>query len=172
MIDFVKTAATLAKQQGVEKTTVKVDSLTYSEKTDYTVIIFNLVDGCKGMVRDTATDEYVVGTTTTISTTLNMWRMLLRTTDLNAVRKIVCSTEDMLQLVLEDADLEVLSVEVKANVPHKNPFNDRADAKAKVYDHDTIIHYIVGVKLSDTGKDELRELRRSIREDAIRARRH
>lgn len=161
MVDFIKTAASLAKEAGVEQHTVKVADVRYIDRGDFTVVLFNLANGCRGYVQG-ADDKYAVGTVDVISTTLNMWRMMLRTTSLSAVRKTVCATDDMLNLVLDGAELQVLSVPVKANVPHTNPFNDRKDVRAKVYDHDTIIHYVIGVRLSASGKATVADVRKDI----------
>lgn len=166
MIDFRQTAAKLAKEQGVEQHVVSVADVNYIDRGDFTVVLFNLLDGCKGFVQG-ADGKYAVGTVDVISTTLNMWRMMLRTTSLAAVRKVVCASADMLNLVLEGAKLKVLSVEVKANVPHTNPFNDRKDVRAKVYDHDTIIHYIVGVELSANGRRAVDDVRKTIIGNAV-----
>ena len=63
---------------------------------------------------------------------------------------------DALAMIMSRAQINILQQYVKANEEYKNPWSDNADVT--VFDHDTIINHIIGIKLSDFGVKRLDRL--------------
>lgn len=62
-----------------------------------------------------------------------------------------------LSVVLSAAKINVIAEPVSSGQEYVNPWSDRTD-NVKVFDHDTIIHHVTKIELSDFGKDMLKQL--------------
>lgn len=63
---------------------------------------------------------------------------------------------ESLSVVLSRAEIEIIQESVPAGTEYKNPFS--SSETTTLFDHDTIINHVVGVKLSDFGIKKLDRL--------------
>lgn len=73
-----------------------------------------------------------------------------------AANKLLENPES-LSVVLSGAKIDVLAEHVASGQEYNNPWSERTD-NARVFDHDTIIHHIVKIEISDFGQDMLKQL--------------
>lgn len=73
-----------------------------------------------------------------------------------AANKLLENPES-LSVVLSGAKIDVLAEHVASGQEYNNPWSERTD-NARVFDHDTIIHHITKIEISDFGQDMLKQL--------------
>lgn len=73
-----------------------------------------------------------------------------------AANKLLANPESLC-VVLSRAKISVISEPVVSGQEYTNPWSERTD-NSTVFDHDTIIHHLASIEISDFGKDMLKQL--------------
>ena len=63
----------------------------------------------------------------------------------------VVERPQIINLILNGGSIDIIQQEVKAGEPYHNPFTTKEEPEDTIFDHDTIVNYIVGVHLGKTG---------------------
>ena len=70
----------------------------------------------------------------------------------------VANNPKSIELILSGAKIDVVQQPVVAGEEYKNPWSDRTDAEATVFDHDTIINHVVSIEVGRFGEKALDKL--------------
>lgn len=167
MKSFKDCVATL-KREGARSAKSSVYSVTFTDKGDYTQVNLVLTSNIEAYVAD-KDGVFKKGENNIISMPLGILRAVLRENDdFRGVIKPAVATQTMANLILADAEIEVLLEDVGADQEWKNIFASD-DKEAKVLGHDTIIQHLIKVTIGAAGKKTLEQLRQRIVDAAIAA---
>lgn len=158
--------ADLKKAGAVEVKDVKIQSVSFKEVEDYERVCLTVSPEVDAYVSDDK-GGFVKGKTNKIFTFPSILRALFAEDDaLASIRKVVIDNELICGLVLDGATINVLCQSVAGDEVYHNPFVT-STAKDKAYGHDTIIHHITSIKLSNAGYDEVKDIKSEIRRSTL-----
>lgn len=134
-------------------TNVQVKNVNVEAIDDYHRVSLTLTTPIPGFVSDDNGATYKKGVTTVMFTT--NWAIagcLREDEDYAWLGSHVSVKPKSLKVLLSGAKIDILQQVIGAGEEYKNPFSTRKDVDAKVYDHETIINNIIGIKFSKTGE--------------------
>lgn len=140
---------------------IKVKNVTVTPKEQYVRLALTLDSPVPGMVTEDNGVTYNEGETKIIFVSLFSVTSLLKDNDdaAFAVKHLLDNPESM-YVVLNRAKIDVIAENVAAGEEYKNPWSDTAEAT--VFDHDTIIHHVTNIELSDFAIRKLDKLADSL----------
>lgn len=130
---------------------IGVKNVNVTEKDTYTMVSFTTNKPVEGFVND-GNGIFTKGMTNVIFSSLYaITGTIKEDEDLAWLSNTILSNPKSLPLLLSGAKIDVVQHFVAAGEEYINPFTTRTNVEPTVYDHDVIINYIVGVKLSAVG---------------------
>lgn len=144
--NLVKSGATLVKNIIVKNVTIAV-------KDGYTRVALTLDKPVKGMVQQVDSDgvvTYKEGMTDVIFTSTISLGSVLKSDERAAFAVNQLNMKpDGYQVILSRATIDVVNEAVKAETDYTNPFSTRENKTVTRFEHDTILHHVVSIKLSE-----------------------
>lgn len=134
-------------------TNVQVKNVNVEPIGDYHRVSLTLTSPIPGFVSDDNGATYKKGVTTIMfSTNWAIAGCLREDEDYAWLGTHVSLKPNSLKVLLSGAKIDILQQVIGAGEEYKNPFTTRKDPDSKVYDHETIINNIIGIKFSKTGE--------------------
>lgn len=167
MADFTKAVnALLAK--GATKSVVDVKNINVTEKDDYTMVSFTLKEDVDGYVKDDD-GNYIKGKTPYIYTSLySIAACVAEMEGIGWLRSVMHhGTPELIKLLLNKSSLVIIQESVLANTEWRNVFS--SSDSTTMFDHDTIINHVIGIKLSKFGEGIAAKLQDKILDSALKA---
>lgn len=148
MINFNDAVAALRKS-GATSEIVTICNVTLTDCKNWTRIALTLNREVDGPVCDN-NGNWTLGKTRVISISLySIVSLFKNTDDTLAVASYIASHPTALQVILSNANAELLQQEVKANETYVNVFT--GEEVEYESDHDSLFNYLVSVKFTDKG---------------------
>ena len=153
--------AQLKKDGAVEVKGLKIQSIKFTEVEDYDRVCLTVSPEVDAYVADDK-GGFVKGKTNRVYTFPSILRAIIaEDAKAASIRKVICDNELIASLVLEGSKIDVLCEEVGADVVYHNPF--RSDnATDKCFGHDTIVHHITKLEISNEGYEQIKQIHQSI----------
>jgi len=149
--NLIKNGATQVKDITVKNVNVKA-------MDEYTRLSLTLDKPVKGYRQNPDTNEWEEVDVNVIFISAYSVASMLKEipTAAFAANKLLANPDSMC-VVLSCAKIGVISEPVASGQEYTNPWSERTD-NSTVFDHDTIIHHLSSLELSDFGKDMLKQL--------------
>lgn len=156
----VKEVVKALLESGAKKVTdVKVTNVTVKALNTYVRVALTLDKKVEGYVLNESDGTYVAGEVKVIFVSLySLLSMLKQNEDTAFVANHVANHPKSIELVLSGAKIDIVQQPVVAGEEYKNPWSDRTDAEASIFEHDTIINHVVGITVSRFGEKALDKL--------------
>lgn len=131
---------------------LRIKNVNQSEQDNYTRISFTVNNPVPGYISRDNGLTYELGTTNTIfSSTFALAGLLKEDEEKSWMANTVVERPQVINLILNGGSIDIIQQEVKAGEPYHNPFTTKEEPEDTIFDHDTIVNYIVGVHLGKTG---------------------
>ncbi len=156
----VKEVVKALLESGAKKVTdVKVTNVTVKALNTYVRVALTLDKKVEGYVLNESDGTYAAGEVKVIFVSLySLLSMLKQNEDTAFVANHVANHPKSIELVLSGAKIDIVQQPVVAGEEYKNPWSDRTDAEASIFEHDTIINHVVGITVSRFGEKALDKL--------------
>lgn len=129
-----------------------VKNVTFEERDNYTAVMISLNKPIDGYISKDEGITYKKGKTNVIFTsTFAIAGMLKENPDLSYLANILNENPKGLSVILNGAEISILSKEIAAEEVYVNPFTTIEEKEGTAFDHDLIINHIIGCKLSKSG---------------------
>lgn len=145
---------------GAKKVTdVKVTNVTVKALDTYVRVALTLDKKVEGYVLNETDGTYALGEVKVIFVSLySLLSMLKQDEDTAFAANHVAANPKSIELILSGAKIDIVQQPVVAGEEYRNPWSDRTDAEATVFDHDTIINHVVSIEVSKFGEKALDKL--------------
>lgn len=138
---------------------VKVTNVTVKALNTYVRVALTLDKKVEGYVLNESDGTYSAGEVKVIFVSLySLLSMLKQSEDTAFVANHVANHPKSIELVLSGASIDIVQQPVVAGEEYKNPWSDRSDVEATVFEHDTIINHVVSITVSRFGEKALDKL--------------
>ncbi len=150
-LDYASIIKALVANGGKRHKGVVVKNVNTTDKDNYTMVSFTTKSVLPAYVAED--DDYVLGVSNIVYSSLYAIVGAMREDeDLAWMGNVLLQSPNAAQLVLSGATLDIVQVEYAAGETIYNPFTTKDEDEGVEYDHDCIINYIVGIKLSKIGE--------------------
>ena len=147
MIQFNDAVAALRKSGAKSETDLVVKNVTVSDRDKWTRIALTLNREVDGPVCDEE-GQWSIGKTRVIFMSFySILGTLKNINDTRAITNHIANNPTALQIILNDAKIEILQQEVKAHATYINSFT--GEEVEHDSDHDSIFNYLVSVEFTD-----------------------
>lgn len=131
---------------------VRIKNVNVSEEDNYTRVAFTLGDKIPARIAN-ENGEYVDGERNILfSSTFALAGILKENEDYAWMANTLVENPKAINIILNGGTIDILQQKIAEGEPYHNPFTTREEVEDVVFDHDTLINYIVGVKLGKTGQ--------------------
>ena len=156
----VKNVVKTLLEGGAKKVSdVKVNNVTVKALNTYVRVALTLDKKVEGYVLNESDGTYSAGEVNVIFVSLySLLSMLKQEEDTAFAANHVANHPETIGLILSGARIDLIQQPVVAGEEYKNPWSDRSDAEASIFDHDTIINHVVSVEVSKFGEKALDKL--------------
>ena len=156
----VKEVVKALLEGGAKKVTdVKVTNVTVKALNTYVRVALTLDKKVEGYILNEEDGTYSAGEVKVIFVSLySLLSMLKQDEDTAFAANHVANHPETIALILSGAKIDLIQQPVVAGEEYKNPWSDRTDAEATVFEHDTIINHVVGITVSKFGEKALDKL--------------
>ena len=138
---------------------VKVTNVTVKALNTYVRVALTLDKKVEGYALNESDGTYSAGEVKVIFVSLySLLSMLKQSEDTAFVANHVANHPKSIELVLSGASIDIVQQPVVAGEEYKNPWSDRSDVEATVFEHDTIINHVVSITVSRFGEKALDKL--------------
>lgn len=132
---------------------IRVKNVNNTEKDNYTMVSLTLASAIPGRITEDGGETYKVGMATTMFTSLYaIGGALKEDEELGWMANRILEHPDTLNLILNGSTVDVVQENIAAGEEYRNPFSTRAVVEPQVFEHDTIINHVVGIKLGKTAE--------------------
>lgn len=147
-------------ESGAKKVSeLKVTNVTVKALDTYVRVALTLDRKVEGYVLNESDGTYASGEVKVIFVSLySLLSMLKQNEDTAFVANHVANHPKSIELVLSGAKIDIVQQPVVAGEEYKNPWSDRTDVEASIFDHDTIINHVVSIEISRFGEKALDKL--------------
>lgn len=129
-----------------------VKNVTFEERDNYTAVMISLNKPIDGYISKDEGITYEKGKTNVIFTsTFAIAGMLKENPDLSYLANILNENPKGLSVILNGAEISILSKEIAAGEVYVNPFTTIEEKEGTSFDHDLIINHVIGCKLGKSG---------------------
>lgn len=150
-LDYAATIKAMIANGGKRYKDVVVKNVNTTDKDNYTMVSFTTKSALPAYVAED--DDYVLGVSNIVYSSLYAIVGAMRENeDLAWMGNVLLQSPNAVQLVLSGATLDIVQIEYAAGEVIYNPFTTKDEDEGVEYDHDCIINYIVGIKLSKIGE--------------------
>lgn len=145
---------------GAKKVTdVKVTNVTVKALDTYVRVALTLDKKVEGYVLNEADGTYSTGEVKVIFVSLySLLSMLKQDEDTAFAANHVANHPETIALILSGARIDIIQQPVVAGEEYRNPWSDRDDVEATVFEHDTILNHVVSIEVSKFGEKALDKL--------------
>ena len=156
----VKEVVKALLESGAKKVTdVKVTNVTVKALNTYVRVALTLDKKVEGYVLNEADGTYSTGEVKVIFVSLySLLSMLKQDEDTAFAANHVANHPETIALILSGARIDLIQQPVVAGEEYRNPWSDRSDAEATVFEHDTILNHVVSIEVSKFGEKALDKL--------------
>ena len=138
---------------------VKVTNVTVKALNTYVRVALTLDKKVEGYVLNESDGTYSAGEVKVIFVSLySLLSMLKQSEEAAFAANHVANHPESIGLILSGAKIDLIQQPVVAGEEYKNPWSDRSDAEATVFEHDTIINHVVSIEVSKFGEKALDKL--------------
>ena len=138
---------------------LKVINVTVKVLDTYVRVALTLDRKVDGYVLNEDDGTYAAGEVKVVFVSLySLLSMLKQDEDTAFAANHVANNPKSIELILSGAKIDVIQQPVAAGEEYKNPWSDRTDAEATVFDHDTIINHVVSIEVGRFGEKALDKL--------------
>lgn len=138
---------------------IKVTNVTVKALDTYVRVALTLDKKVEGYVLNETDGTYSAGEVKVVFVSLySLLSMLKQDEDTAFAANHVANHPETIALILSGAKIELIQQPVIAGEEYRNPWSDREDAEATVFEHDTIINHVVSVEVSKFGEKALDKL--------------
>ena len=131
---------------------LRIKNVNFSEEDNYTRVSFTVASKVPGYVSKDNGVTFTLGETSTIfSSTYALAGMLKEDEEKSWMANALAENPKALNLIMNGGTIDIIQQSVAEGEPYHNPFTTKEDVEDTVFDHDTIINYIVGFELGKTG---------------------
>ena len=145
---------------GAKKVTdVKVTNVTVKALDTYVRVALTLDKKVEGYVLNETDGTYSTGEVKVIFVSLySLLSMLKQDEDTAFAANHVANHPETIALILSGARIDIIQQPVVAGEEYRNPWSDRDDVEATVFEHDTILNHVVSIEVSKFGEKALDKL--------------
>ena len=156
----VKEVVKALLESGAKKVSdLKVTSVKLKDMDTYMRVSLSLDKPVSGYILNEEDGTYSAGDVKTIFVSLySLLSMLKQDEDTAFAANHVANHPETIALILSGARIDLIQQPVVAGEEYKNPWSDRSDAEASIFDHDTIINHVVSIEVSKFGEKALDKL--------------
>lgn len=138
---------------------LKVTNVTVKALNTYVRVALTLDKKVEGYVLNETDGTYSAGEVKVVFVSLySLLSMLKQSDDTAFAANHVANHPETIALILSGARIDVIQQPVAAGEEYRNPWSDRDDVEATVFEHDTIINHVVSVEVSKFGEKALDKL--------------
>ena len=156
----VKEVVKALLESGAKKVTdVKVTNVTVKALNTYVRVALTLDKKVEGYILNEADGTYSAGEVKVIFVSLySLLSILKQDEDTAFAANHVANHPETIALILSGARIDLIQQPVVAGEEYRNPWSDRSDAEATVFEHDTILNHVVSIEVSKFGEKALDKL--------------
>ena len=145
---------------GAKKVTdVKVTNVTVKALNTYVRVALTLDKKVEGYVLNETDGTYSTGEVKVIFVSLySLLSMLKQDEETAFAANHVANHPETIALILSGARIDIIQQPVVAGEEYRNPWSDRDDVEATVFEHDTILNHVVSIEVSKFGEKALDKL--------------
>lgn len=156
----VKEVVKALLESGAKKVTdVKVTNVTVKALNTYVRVALTLDKKVEGYILNEADGTYSAGEVKVIFVSLySLLSILKQDEDTAFAANHVANHPETIALILSGARIDLIQQPVVASEEYRNPWSDRSDAEATVFEHDTILNHVVSIEVSKFGEKALDKL--------------
>ena len=138
---------------------IKVTNVTVKALDTYVRVALTLDRKVEGYVLNETDGTYALGEVKVVFVSLySLLSMLKQDEDTAFAANHVAANPKSIELILSGAKIDIVQQPVVAGEEYRNPWSDRTDAEATVFEHDTIINHVVSIEVSKFGEKALDKL--------------
>lgn len=132
---------------------LRIKNVNISEEDNYTRVSFTVNTKIPGYISKDNGETYELGENNVIySSTFALAGMLKENEELSWMANALRENPAAINIILNGGTIDVIQHRVNKGEPYHNPFTTKDEIEETVFDHDTIINYVVGCKLGKTGQ--------------------
>ena len=156
----VKNVVKALLEGGAKKVSeLKVTNVTVKALDTYVRVALTLDKKVEGYVLNESDGTYSAGEVKVIFVSLySLLSMLKQNEDMAFAANHVANHPETIGLILSGAKIDVVQQPVVAGEEYRNPWSDRDDVEASIFDHDTILNHVVSIEVSKFGEKALDKL--------------
>ena len=138
---------------------IKVTNVTVKALDTYVRVALTLDRKVEGYVLNEADGTYSAGEVKVVFVSLySLLSMLKQNEDMAFAANHVANHPETIGLILSGAKIDLVQQPVAAGEEYRNPWSDRSDVEATVFEHDTILNHVVSIEVSKFGEKALDKL--------------
>lgn len=138
---------------------IKVTNVTVKALDTYVRVALTLDKKVEGYVLNEADGTYSTGEVKVIFVSLySLLSMLKQDEDTAFAANHVAANPKSIELILSGARIDIIQQPVVAGEEYRNPWSDRDDVEATVFEHDTILNHVVSITVGKFGEKALDKL--------------
>ena len=138
---------------------LKVTNVTVKALDTYVRVALTLDRKVEGYVLNEADGTYSAGEVKVVFVSLySLLSMLKQDENTAFAANHVANHPETIGLILSGARIDLIQQPVVAGEEYKNPWSDREDVEATVFEHDTILNHVVSIEVSKFGEKALDKL--------------
>ena len=132
---------------------VRIKNITCTEQDNYTRVSFTLADKIPARISKDEGLTFEDGERNVLfSSTFALAGLLKETEDYAWMANKLVEKPEAINVILSGGSIDILQQRVAEGEKYHNPFTTKEEVEDTVFEHDTIVNYIVGVKLGKTGQ--------------------
>ena len=158
-VEVKEVVKTLLASGAKKVTDVKVTNVTVKALDTYVRVALTLDKKVEGYVLNETDGTYSTGEVKVIFVSLySLLSMLKQDEETAFAANHVANHPETIALILSGARIDIIQQPVVAGEEYRNPWSDRDDVEATVFEHDTILNHVVSIEVSKFGEKALDKL--------------
>ena len=139
---------------------LKVRNVNCTEKDNYTMVTFSVVPPIPGYILDEESGEYVLGVTNNVySSSYAVSGAMKEDEEMSWLANSIVDKPKFINALFNGGEIDILSREIAAGEEYANPFGS---AEPQVFDHDTIVNLIIGLRPGKNGVKTIESARAAL----------
>lgn len=130
---------------------IKVKNSIATEKDNYVMVSFTLGQDVDGYAADANGIFAPAERNIIFSSVFAICGMLKEDDELSWISNHLLTHPNIINMLFNGGTIDIIQLPIVAGQPYHNPFSTRNDNET-VFDHDTIINHVIGVKFGKTGQ--------------------
>lgn len=139
---------------------LKVRNVNCTEKDNYTMVTFSVVPPIPGYVLNEDSGEYELGQTNNVySSSYAVSGAMKEDEEMSWLANSIVDKPKFINALFNGGEIDILSREIAAGEEYANPFGS---AEPQVFDHDTIVNLIIGLRPGKNGVKTIESARAAL----------